>query len=245
MGMTQKLARDEEVKCFFDCFREAVEDNQKVASEMIMDFDKSRKEMLQEIQTMTDQQLLLSRIEQGSKEIRNLQDALMSLELQLVEQLEDVIKDFERNISDMVVTFTEAAQGIYPVSLIHKPDVPVCTFAQCRDLENNHNEKLLEISMVTLEKVAKNEVEEDSLDELRALLVDKDTVTGAIGASHDTHLLKIDNREDELITRINSWVAGLIKSIHHNEVTRNRKRIAEIHHYITYVQNQQDHLNPS
>ncbi|KAG5832175.1 hypothetical protein ANANG_G00288310 [Anguilla anguilla] len=110
---------------------------------------------------------------------------------------------------------------------------------------NNHNEKLLEISMATLEKVAKNELEEDSQDELRALLVDKDTVVGAIGASHDTHLLKIDNREDELVTRINSWVAALMKSIHHDEVARNRKRIAEIHNYIDYVTDQLEDMSPS
>lgn len=49
------------------------------------------------------------------------------------------------------------------------------------------------------------------------LLVDKDTVTNAVSASHDTHLLKIDNREDELLTRINSWMSGLLKSVCDNE----------------------------
>jgi len=32
---------------------------------------------------------------------------------------------------------------------------------QCRDLENRHHEKLLEISITTLEKSAKNELDED------------------------------------------------------------------------------------
>ncbi|XP_061081055.1 dynein regulatory complex subunit 3 [Conger conger] len=230
LGLVQKRARDEEVKCFFDCFHEAVEDNQQVASEIIVDFEKARREMLLEMQRMMDREELLARIGQGSKETCDLHDELMTLELQLADQLEDVVKDFERNISDMVASFIEAAQGI---------------FAQCRDLENIHNEKLLEISMATLEKVAKNELEEESQDELRALLVDKDTVMSAIGASHDTHLLKIDNREDELVTRINSWVASLMKTIHHDEVARNRKRIAEIHNYIDNVKEKLDDLNPS
>ncbi|KAJ8345010.1 hypothetical protein SKAU_G00292030 [Synaphobranchus kaupii] len=280
MGMAQKLARDDEVKCFFDCFHEAVEDNQKVASEMIVGFEKGRRAVLLEMQRMTDQQQLMSQIEQGGKETRNLHDTLMTLELQLADQLEDVVKDFERSISDMVASFIEAAQGIYPFILIHRPGVyrapagnelegapesrTAClaqdpaltqpqpntflnlpTFSQCRDLENIHNEKLQEISMTTLEKVAKNELEEESLDELRALLVDKDTVMSAIGASHDTHLLKIDNREDSLVTRMNSWVAALMKSIHHDEVARNRKRIAEIHNYIDYVKDQLDDMSPS
>ncbi|KAJ8253919.1 hypothetical protein COCON_G00205310 [Conger conger] len=258
LGLVQKRARDEEVKCFFDCFHEAVEDNQQVASEKIVDFEKARREMLLEMQRMMDREELLARIGQGSKETCDLHDELMTLELQLADQLEDVVKDFERNISDMVASFIEAAQGIYPFITIRRPGVYcaptgctcsltclVCTFAQCRDLENIHNEKLLEISMATLEKVAKNELEEESQDELRALLVDKDTVMSAIGASHDTHLLKIDNREDELVTRINSWVASLMKTIHHDEVARNRKRIAEIHNYIDNVKEKLDDLNPS
>jgi len=32
------------------------------------------------------------------------------------------------------------------------------------------------------------------------LMVDKDTVINAVTSSHDIHLLKIDNREDDIIT---------------------------------------------
>ncbi|KAI2666594.1 Dynein regulatory complex subunit 3 [Labeo rohita] len=106
---------------------------------------------------------------------------------------------------------------------------------ECRDLENQHHEQQLEIALATLEKVVKNELEEEIPEDVAMLLVDKDTVTNAVSASHDTHLLKIDNREDELLTRINSWMSGLLKSIHDEEVTRNRKRISEIENYISYV----------
>ncbi|KAG9334919.1 hypothetical protein JZ751_006316 [Albula glossodonta] len=198
----------------------AVEDNQQVAAQMIVNFEKTRKVVLLEMQRMTDRQQLLSQIEQSSKETKQLHDDLMTLELQLADQLEEVVKDFERNISDMVASF-------------------------CRDLENNHNEKLLEIGMLALEKAAKNELEEDAPDDLRVLLVDKDTVVNAVSASHDLHLLKIDNREDALVTRINSWVAALMKEIHHEEVARNRKRIAEIHNYIDYVKDQLEDMSPS
>lgn len=33
--------------------------------------------------------------------------------------------------------------------------------SQCRDLENHHHEKLLEISITTMEKSVKNELDED------------------------------------------------------------------------------------
>jgi len=40
-------------------------------------------------------------------------------------------------------------------------------FSTCRDLENQHHERLLEISMVTLEKAIKNELDEDVSEDLR------------------------------------------------------------------------------
>lgn len=43
------------------------------------------------------------------------------------------------------------------------------TMAQCRDLENHHHEKLLEIAISALEKTVKGELEEDLPDEVRAV----------------------------------------------------------------------------
>ena len=45
------------------------------------------------------------------------------------------------------------------------------------------------------------------------LFVDKDTIVNAVGTSHDLHLLKIDNREDELVTRTNSWCSHLVDAV--------------------------------
>uniref|UniRef100_A0A3B1JRP2 Dynein regulatory complex subunit 3 n=1 Tax=Astyanax mexicanus TaxID=7994 RepID=A0A3B1JRP2_ASTMX len=131
--------------------------------------------------------------------------------------------EFERNISDMVGAFIENVQGIYPLTHYH--------------------EKLQEIALATLEKMARNELEEDMPEDMHLLLVDKDTVVKAVSASHDTHQLKIDNREDELMTRINSWMSAMMKSVRHDEeVTRNRKRISEIRNYLEYVRNQLDEI---
>lgn len=44
-----------------------------------------------------------------------------------------------------------------------------CTMAQCRDLENHHHEKLLEIAINTLEKVVKGELDEDLPEDVRAV----------------------------------------------------------------------------
>jgi hypothetical protein len=65
---------------------------------------------------------------------------------------QDAIKDFERNMSDMVATFIETVQGF---------------ISQCRDLENMHHERLLESSIITLEKVVKNELDDEIPDDVR------------------------------------------------------------------------------
>lgn len=52
----------------------------------------------------------------------------------------------------------------WPLALTHN-----CRIAQCRDLENHHHEKLLEIAINTLEKILKGEMDEDLPDEVRAV----------------------------------------------------------------------------
>ncbi|XP_023385776.1 dynein regulatory complex subunit 3 isoform X3 [Pteropus medius] len=170
------------------------------------------------------------KIVEYSEDITELYNGLMTLEMQLVEQLEETINMFERNIIDLVGFFIENVQSL---------------MAQCRDLETHHHEKLLEISINTLEKIVKGELDEDLPEDVRALFVDKDTIVNAVGASHDIHLLKIDNREDELVTRINSWCTHLVDKIHKDEIIRNRKRVKEINQYIDHMQNELDNLDSS
>ena len=51
-------------------------------------------------------------------EVGSLWDVLMGLEMQLVDQLEETIKDFERNITDMMSSFVESVQGLYLLFIV-------------------------------------------------------------------------------------------------------------------------------
>ncbi|KXJ27123.1 Leucine-rich repeat-containing protein 48 [Exaiptasia diaphana] len=103
-----------------------------------------------------------------------------------------------------------------------------------------HNEKVSDICVVTLEKLLKNELEEDISDDLRLLFVDKDTIMNAVSASHDTHLLKIDNKEDDMVTRANTTIQTLLENIHNDEVKRNRDRVSEINNLIDHFRDEAD-----
>ncbi|KAJ7305978.1 hypothetical protein JRQ81_010344 [Phrynocephalus forsythii] len=225
-GLKQHERREEEVKLFYECLNEALAENQEQGAKIIQAFEEKNSRALDVIQSLSDTQLTELKLAEYNAEISKLSDTLMTLEMQLVDQLEEVIKDFERNIADLVSIFIENEQGLYPL-----------------DLENHHHEKLLETAVNTLEKIVKSEFDEEMPDDVRMLFVDKDTIVNAVNASHDIHLLKIDNREDEIITKANNWVSALVEKVHKDEINRNRSRVMEINQYIDQLQGDVDNLD--
>ncbi|KAL5018635.1 hypothetical protein ScPMuIL_004357 [Solemya velum] len=229
LGSVSMVNVRRKIKQFWECVEEAKKENKELGMRSIADFMSMKKKLFQELSQIGDQKMLEKKATEYNTELTELWDRLMGLELQLVDQLEEAIKDFERNMQDMVTNFTENIQGF---------------LSQCRDLENQHHEKLLEVSIVTLEKVIKNELDEEITEDLRMLFVDKDTIINAVTSSHDVHLLKIDNKEDDMVTRINHWIQNLIEKIHKDEeIDRNRMRISEINHTVDHLREELDSLD--
>ncbi|KAH0632035.1 hypothetical protein JD844_020059 [Phrynosoma platyrhinos] len=181
-GLREHEKREAEVTLFYECLNEALADNEAQGTKIIQDFEKKNGGALDVIQNLSDSQITETKLAEYSENLSKLSETLMSLEMQLVDQLE------------------------------------------CRDLENHHHEKLLEIAINTLEK----------------LFVDKDTIVNAVNASHDIHLLKIDNREDEIITKANGWASVIIEKVHHDELNRNRSRVMEINQYVDHLRSELD-----
>uniref|UniRef100_A0A8C0JBS9 Dynein regulatory complex subunit 3 n=1 Tax=Chelonoidis abingdonii TaxID=106734 RepID=A0A8C0JBS9_CHEAB len=215
-GLKEHEKREAEVSTFYECLQEAIQDSQQQSTKIILDFENDSQG---QIRVFTQLAIADSKLVKYNEDITQLSDTLMTLEMQTVDQLEEIIKDFERNIADQVSTFIENVQGIYP-------------------FENHHHEKLLEIAITTLEKIVKSEFDEEMPDDVRLLFVDKDTIVNAVNASHDIHLLKIDNREDDIVTKANSWSS----SVHKNELSRNRNRVREINQYIDHLQEELDNM---
>lgn len=64
-----------------------------------------------------------------------------------------------------------------------------------------------------------------------------------MSSSHDVHLLKIDNKEDDIVTHINNWLKHMIETIHEEqEIQRNRQRVTEINHLIDHLREEIDNL---
>uniref|UniRef100_A0A4W3IEN8 Dynein regulatory complex subunit 3 n=1 Tax=Callorhinchus milii TaxID=7868 RepID=A0A4W3IEN8_CALMI len=219
-GLRGYETREKEVKQFLECLQEAIEDNQNIGVEIIKDFEEKSKEFISEQQHIVEASLLEIHVDNFRIALKKLWNTLMNLEMQLVDQLEE---------SDTTQLATKRMAVHLSYQFLNQ-----ITIAQCRDLENHYHENVLEIAVSTYEKMVKNEVEEEMPDELRTLFVDKDTIVNAVNASHDMHLLKIDNREDELVTRSNGWTTAMMDKLHMEEINRNRKRVLEINHYIDH-----------
>ena len=155
-GLVEYETRQKEVTMFWECLNEAKEENKKEGMTHIEEFYDFKKKLWVDLATMTDQNVVEDRVAEYNKKVAELWDTLMALEMQLVDQLDDAIKDFERNMADMVATFIEYVQGLT---------------AQLRDMETNQHEKLLEIAVATLEKVVKNELDDEMPDDLREVRI--------------------------------------------------------------------------
>uniref|UniRef100_A0A3B4YRY4 Dynein regulatory complex subunit 3 n=1 Tax=Seriola lalandi dorsalis TaxID=1841481 RepID=A0A3B4YRY4_SERLL len=188
IGLADHKRRETEVNYFFRGQTRALTDYQQKVSQTLADFEQQHKEVM-ELQQLSDPDIVKVKISHYNDEISKLSNSLMSLEFQMVSQLEDIIKKLDINISEMVANFSETIQGIYPFHY----------------LEDNYNQNVRKIAVATLEKVAKDDLDDDIPDDVRSLFTDKDSVMDALSTGHDNHLLKINNRETELVTGVNAW----------------------------------------
>lgn len=218
-GLQDYEKRKCEIELFNAAMNEAREANRSESVECIRNFDKVKATVLSEVISISDFDLLKEKLKYLSDKITELWDKLMALEMQLVDQLEESIKEFERHLAESVGLFVENVQE------------HICNL---RDLQSSHNEKLTEVAIITLEKIQKNELEEDMSDEVRMLLVDKETVLNAVSGSNDAHTFRIDSKEDSIVTRAQSAMQQLLARIQNDEIIRNRARVLEINNLLDH-----------
>ncbi|XP_076459895.1 dynein regulatory complex subunit 3-like [Babylonia areolata] len=227
-GVEEYENREAEVALFWECVNEAKQENKEEGMKILDDFQLEKKRIFREISVTTDPKVVEDKVNDFHKRATELWDKLMGLEMTLVDQLEEVIQLFDRNLQDIVAGFLEQLQGL---------------LASIREAEDTHNERVLEQVQVTSDLLLKGELDDIVSDELKQLFVDKDTVSNAVQTSHDTHMLKIDHTEDDIVGRIKSWMDTTMKTIHEEqEIKRNRDRVIEICRVIDHFREEIDNL---
>ncbi|XP_062474978.1 dynein regulatory complex subunit 3 [Pezoporus occidentalis] len=224
-GLKEHENREAEVSHFYEYLNEVLTANQQEGRKRILEFEKQSKKRLEEIHNASSYDIAESKRARYREDILQLSEALMGLEILITDQLEEILEEFKRNIAAVASTFTENVKGM---------------MNQCRDLENHHHEKLLEISITTLEKSLKNELDVDLPAAVQTLLVDKNTIVNAVNASHGTRLRSIDKRESDILSNIDQWQNSVTEKAFQNEIDRNRNRVKEI---ILFIENLQEELD--
>ncbi|NWV82046.1 DRC3 protein, partial [Dasyornis broadbenti] len=193
-GLEEYEKREAEVSKFYKRLHEILTVKQQESRRIISDFENRNQGRLDEIHHARSCDIADSKRAQGKEDILQLWDALMALEALVSNDLEELLQDFKRSTDVIASTFMENIKGIYPFHSI-----------QCRDLENQHHEKLMELTITILEKAEKHELEEDLPDDAQMLLADKNTIVNALNMSHGIRLLKIDKRESDMLSNTYQW----------------------------------------
>ncbi|KAJ3415179.1 Dynein regulatory complex subunit 3 [Chytridiales sp. JEL 0842] len=204
--------KEDEIAMFRNCLASSKKEVDDDCIKKINDYSHFKKTNLRLIQNSRDAKEIDDALKNLKDETHQLCDYLTGLEMQLVEQFEDVIKEFERNYTEICSTITEFGQ--------------TC-FARLRELENEHHEKFSEIILASFDRFSKGE-SDDADDELRDIMIDKDTLVNAVNGSHDFHLGKFDHQEDALVSGIAKDLETLTQKNHEDEIQRNRDRICEV-----------------
>ncbi|CAL7935781.1 unnamed protein product [Xylocopa violacea] len=138
---------------------------------------------------------------------------LMSLEVELHEQIEDINEVFRLNISDMVDSFITTARGY---------------FSQLRNCEAEYNDTINGAILYYLSGIG-----DDAKipRHLQNLCEDKDMLTYNLNISHEKHLQVIDTREDTMLNRLKSWLEEYNEKLAIYEIERNNLQMLEISHF--------------
>ncbi|NXV31420.1 DRC3 protein, partial [Rissa tridactyla] len=231
-GLKEHEKREAEVSDFYESLHGALTANQQEGRKLILDFENRNKRRLYEIRNASSYDIAESKRAEYKEDILQLSDALMTLEMLTADQLEVRVKHIP-----VRPHIQNTGGSIFSFSL-----TIFSTITQCRDLENRHHEELLEISITTLEKSVKNELDEDLPADVQMLLVDKNTIVNAVNTSHGIHLLKIDKRESDILSNTYRWQTSVTEKAVQNEINRNRERVGEIIQYIDNLQEELDNL---
>ncbi|XP_019136966.3 dynein regulatory complex subunit 3 isoform X2 [Corvus cornix cornix] len=225
-GLEEYEKREAEVSKFYKRLHEILTVNQQESKRIISDFENRNQRRLDEIYHARSGDIAESKRAEGKEDILQLWDALMTLEALVSNDLEELLQDFKRSIDVIASTFIENIQRM---------------LSQCRDLENQHHEKLMEMTFAILEKLDNRELEEDFPDDVRRLLVDKDTTVNAINMSHSIRLRKIDKRESDMLCNTYQWQTSVTEKAFQTESDRNRACIGKIICFISALQKELDY----
>ncbi|CAH8676673.1 Dynein regulatory complex subunit 3 [Schistosoma haematobium] len=229
LGIKEHDKRNKEIESFRNCIEQAKMVNAELSKKKINEFKLYQDKIFRELLENTDLIKVEDDILDYNEKVQQLWNELMRNESILVEQIDELINEFELNLNDMISTFLENVEE---------------HFTECRELQTQYHERLTDLCPSILERFMRSDFQSEPSDALLAIFIDKESVTNALTASNDAHLLKIDEFADEINEKAKKWIKETITSIYSGEkYDRNRARVMEINHFIDALRNDVENLD--
>ncbi|BHF69357.1 Dynein regulatory complex subunit 3 [Sparganum proliferum] len=220
-GQEEYMKRKSEEDCLRSCIEDAKQDSKRRALESTEQYKETKKAIKKKLDGLYQDsfpevaEALLSDLRQAIYELWN---DLMGNEVSLVDQLEEIITDFGRNMSEMVSGFTESVQ--------------VC-FSKIRESAASFNERLAEMTLTYAERLAKTEQQQQKSDHDSSIYLDRDNLVNALNNSKEVHVAVIDKCEENVNKNLKQWLENLIEDLHQKEeYERHTNRVIEINMFI-------------
>ncbi|BHF70231.1 Dynein regulatory complex subunit 3 [Sparganum proliferum] len=220
--------RDAEIENVTFCLSETKARTKENCLHLVEDFKTKKNERFERLAKLEDAHEVQLSLQEYYQEISNLWNKLMGFEVSLMDQIDDIIKEFETTMTELVDRFIQNVEDY---------------MGTCRDAEIQYHEQMSEHCFQLLERIAKNEIRVSLNEDLFEFFLDKDSVSNALAGMHDAHTLVFDSKADSMTARIRTWAANLFASLHEDhETKRSQERITEINCFIDYLHNELDNM---
>ncbi|XP_029177734.1 dynein regulatory complex subunit 3-like isoform X3 [Nylanderia fulva] len=242
LGLQEHDKRTEEIRLFELVVNEGKENKQNVARKIVDEVLERKMEIFANIKDVmktlieeregdadaTDD--IAAKVRELFNEFNELlskaRNQLMSKEVILHDQIEDINEVFRINMMNMISSFLETARE---------------HFSLLRNSQAEYNNTMNELILNYLSGFADNG---EVPVHLKDLYGNKDSLA-TLAASHDIHLQVIDNREKLMTNRLDNWLKDYINQLIVDENKRNRQQILEISHFFGFLQQELNLLHPS
>jgi hypothetical protein len=151
------------------------------------------------------------------REVAEMGEILLDLEMQVVQKAEDMIDVLENQFIDMKAVSLDAQQN---------------WFRGVEAMEDAFFSGTTALLPVLLDNSQNDLLGDAVIDEVKNMLRDRDSCMGAATSSHDIHLGRLLEAEDEMREKEVAIFNGLVDGQRETEYKRNRTRVMEVEHLL-------------
>jgi hypothetical protein len=221
---TQYRLLNEEEELYQEAYAKVTEENRLEMIKVVKELERKRRKFMASLATEEEQAA-----EGQNDDTENLKF------IQLIDDVKDELFTKEFALVDMVSEMIRAYEGVLFDDMMGAVNEKISSFFNVlRVTATEYNDKVTEVCMKLWERFNQGEAV-DVTDEVRSILVDKDTLLSTITQSHEHRTTKLYRRQEDIGGMYKTRIETLASNARQTDLERNRKRIAEIANYMQNI----------